>query len=134
MIKYRSGYKYQLAETYRTLIDIIPSQPIYTQFIRLDDNGWLTILSGYAWDGPSGPVFATKTSMRGALVHDALYQLIRKGFLPQHCKDKADIIAWRIWCDDGMHRLRAGAWLLALQYFAGWAADPKNAKLVHSAP
>jgi hypothetical protein len=34
---------------------------------------------GYAWNGPSGPTLDTRNFMRGSLVHDALYQLMREG-------------------------------------------------------
>ena len=44
---------------------------------RLNTKGHLIIKRSYAWDGPSGPTIDTKNFMRGSLVHDALYQLMR---------------------------------------------------------
>ncbi len=80
-IAYRSGYKYQLAKAYSIGINIKPGKDIKTKFIKLDRTGKLTIVGGYAWDGPSGPVVDTKENMRASLVHDALYQLMRNGKL-----------------------------------------------------
>jgi hypothetical protein len=76
-IRYRSDYKYQLAEEYKISISIKPKSNIETEFIDLDTDGNLTVKNGYAWDGPSGPVKDTDENMRASLVHDALYQLMR---------------------------------------------------------
>ena len=80
-IRYRSGYKYQLADEYSVKVRVVPEQNIVTgptnQFINLDTDGALVIKGGYAWDGPSGPTIDTKNFMRGSLVHDALYQIMR---------------------------------------------------------
>ena len=69
-------------------------------FIGLSPEGILTIKRGYAWDGPSGPTIDTKCVMRGSLIHDALYQLIREGLLPQSCKEVADIALKRAIIED----------------------------------
>lgn len=76
------SYKYQLVEefTYETGIT---GFNILTDYVQLNDEGLLTIRKNYAWDGASGPTFDTKNSMRGSLVHDALYQLLRRKELPQ---------------------------------------------------
>ena len=92
-IRYRSGYKYQLATSYSMPITIKPKKGIKTAFITLDTKGKLTIKEGYAWDGPSGPVVDTKENMRASLVHDALYQLMRQKKLSARTyKDRADKI------------------------------------------
>ena len=70
-VSYRKGYKYQLAEDFSQYVAIYPEKDIKTQFIHLAMDGRLTILSGYAWDGPSGPTIDTKSSIRGSLIHDA---------------------------------------------------------------
>ncbi len=76
-IKYRSGYKYQLAEEYQVKVSVTPKNNVKTDFIELSTEGMLVIKRGYAWDGPSGPTIDTPNFMRGSLVHDALYQLLR---------------------------------------------------------
>ena len=83
-IFYRDGYKYVLVEPYVTVVAIKPEKFIFTQFVRLDVDGTLSIAVGYAYDGPSGPAIDTKNFMRGSLAHDALYQLMREGFLARN--------------------------------------------------
>ena len=80
-IKYKAGYKYQLKSNYAVTISIKPPADITTPYITLNAQGMLTLKDGYAWDGPSGPTIDTLTFMRGSLIHDALYQLMREGKL-----------------------------------------------------
>ena len=133
-IKYREGYKYQLAEDYTIQISIYPIVEIETEFIRLDRDGYLLIRRGYAWDGPSGPTCDTVNSMRGSLVHDALYQLMRQGHLLPELRDEADVIAYKIWREDGMGAFRAALWKRELGKWAANAADPRSKKKVLVAP
>ena len=133
MIKYRKGYKYQLAEDYSHKTNVI-GYDIETEFIRLTLVGILFIRSGYAWDGPSGPTFDTKNSMRGSLVHDALYQLMRQGHIPQEFRLYADEILRDICVEDGMSEIRADLWEKAVNIFASAAANPENEKDVLTAP
>lgn len=80
-IRYRAGYNYVLAADYAVKTWIRPEMPIATEFIGLTLHGALYIKRGYAWDGPSGPAIDTQSMMRPSLIHDALYQLMREGFL-----------------------------------------------------
>ncbi len=107
MIKYRDGYKYQLVEDYQVVVGIKPLTFILTPYIRLDVDGTLSIKEGYAWDGPSGPTVDTPNFMRGSLVHDALYQLLREGHLAQLLREAADQELRRLCLEDGMSSLRA---------------------------
>lgn len=103
--------------------------------LRLDPDGKLTIEKGYAWDGPSGPAIDTKNFMRGALVHDALYQLIATGHLSRkRWRKVADLELHRICREDGMWRLRAWWVWFGVHYFAGFAAKPSSRRPVESAP
>jgi len=107
-IRYRDGYKYQLAEGYSVKVSVISQAPIKTEFITLGTDGTLTIKRGYAWDGPSGPTIDTKNFIRGSLVHDALYQLMRDaGLSKEQWRDEADLELKRICLEDGMSSLRA---------------------------
>ena len=92
------------------------------------------VKSGYAYDGPSGPTIDTKSSMRGSLAHDALYQLIRQGYLPGIARIRADNFMHKCFIEDGMWRWRASSWRKAVSKFAVSAADPKNKKKVYEAP
>lgn len=106
VIRYRSGYKYQLVETYSIQTSILPRKIAHHGFIRLGRNGLLTVAAGYAWDGPSGPTIDTKNFLRGSLVHDALYQLMREGLLDVGWREDADSELVRICKEDGMSWIR----------------------------
>lgn len=106
-IRYVEGYKYQLAADYTVDVAIKPEFPVKTDYLLLDNSGMLIIFRGYAWDGPSGPAIDTRNFMRGSLVHDALYQLMRLDLIPRSFKDVADRELQRICLEDGMSRLRA---------------------------
>lgn len=127
-MKYRSGYKYQLVETI-TYYTCIKGYFFRTKFIDLDLDGLLTIRDGYCWDGPSGPTIDTDNFMLGSLIHDALYQLIRRGHLPKKHRKESDDILREICLDEGMSRLRSWYVYKGVRYFGGSAI--KNVKKVH---
>jgi len=104
-VRYKSGYKYQIAETFRCQTDIYPEETLTSPFMELNTDGLLTLFSGYASDGPSGPTFDTRTFMRAAFVHDALYQFIREG--ADISRKKADELLRKICVEDGMWKVRA---------------------------
>ncbi len=134
-IRYRSEYKYQLADDYKIEIPIQPSADIVTDFIELDREGELKVVKGYAWDGPSGPVIDTKENMRASLVHDALYQLMRHEKLNTRTHRKTADEIFRDLCkQDGVSSIRAGIYYKALRKFGKPAASPMNKKKVHRAP
>ena len=132
-MKYKSGFKYQLHEDETTFVDIHPEVDIDREYIRLSTDGYLLIRKGYAWDGPSGPTIDTKNFMRGSLVHDALYQLMRNGQLLPATKAKADQVLVEICRADGMSAIRAW-WVLKGLKFAKAATLPRNRKVVQEAP
>lgn len=133
-IAYKAGYKYQLAEAYSVHVSIYPSETISTTFLRLMTNGVLWIGAGYAWDGRSGPTIDTPNFMRGSLVHDALYQLMRLGHLPLSNRERVDRLLQRICIEDGMWDLRA--WWVYKGVATGGerAALPAAIKIVQRAP
>ena len=106
-ISYKGGYKYQLKENYAIDVGIEPDQLINTEYLDLSVGGTLTITMGYAWDGPSGPTIDTLNFIRGSLVHDALYQLMRGGHLDASTfREVADRLLQAMCREDGMTRLR----------------------------
>lgn len=134
-IAYKAGYKYQLQETYSVTLELRPPAPVHTAFIDFDLDGTLTLRRGYAWDGPSGPTIDTPTFMRGSLIHDALYQLMRERHLdPAATRAAADRILQAICREDGMPALRAWWVHLGVRLFADPAADPATDKPVLRAP
>jgi hypothetical protein len=130
-IKYiKRLYKYALAETYAVLLDKGPDVNIEIEFIQYDTSGLLTIKEGYAWDGPSGPTIDTKDFMRGSLVHDVFYQLMREKYLDQSWKDYADKLLKRICIADGMYNIRAEMVYEGVQHFAGYASKPQKPEIL----
>lgn len=136
-ISYRKGYKYQLAEEYTTRIPIKPVHDIFSPsgYIRLTTDGMLTLAKGYAWDGPSGPAIDTLDFMRGSLIHDALYQLMREKLLDHdRYREPADRLLQEMCIKDGMCSLRAWWVYKGLRIGGDPAADPRNTKPVTRAP
>ena len=135
MIYYRAGYKYQLVEDYTVVLpELAPALPIKAGFLAFDIEGVLTIRRGYAWDGPSGPAIDTPNFMRGSLVHDALYQLIRERHLGALARAPADHALRRLCREDGMSAARAWWVFQGVRFGAGPSADPANDKPVLTAP
>lgn len=132
-IKYRDGYKYQLAEDYEVSTKIFPSSDITTPFICLTIGGILTVKGGYAWDGPSGPTIDTKNFLRGSLVHDALYQLMRMKCLDCGWRPAADEELIRICKQDGMWGLRRW-WVMRGVRFGGEGSAAWQAEKILTAP
>ena len=134
-IRYRSEYKHQLASEYKIEIPILPAEDIATEFIELDTRGELTVRNAYAWDGPSGPVIDTPENMRASLVHDALYQLMRREELSARTHRKiADGLFRDICKEDGVSNIRANLYYKALRQFGKPATEPENKKRIHRAP
>jgi len=133
-LKYRAGYKYQVADAFKTVVDVHPPGIIHTQYAKLHPNGLLEISAGYAWDGPSGPTIDSKNFMRGSLVHDVLYQMMREELLEPEWRAVADLELYRHCRADGMWLLRAWCVWLAVHVFAKEYAHPDNAARVYTAP
>lgn len=131
-IRYREGYKYQLAQTYTIHIPLLLSAPIDGDFYSISEAGVLTVFKGYAWDGPSGPALDTNNFMRGSLVHDVLYQMLEEGKLPMSYREDADNILIELCKEDGMSRVRRQWVYRALRWFGGSAA--RKLKEIKEAP
>lgn len=137
-MKYRAGYKYQLAEDYVHQLGYeFPDVPyeFETEFLWMGLDMKLIVKKGYAWDGPSGPTIDTKNFMRGSLVHDALYQFIRLGYLDKNvCRILADQTLYAICREDGMSWLRANVVYYSLRVAGNPAARLSGENAVLSAP
>lgn len=133
-IFYTKGYRYQLRYDYHVQTSIRPLVEIDTYFIHLTRGGLLTIRRGFAWDGPSGPTIKTRNFMRGSLVHDALYWLMRNGHLLLTKRRRADRELYKMCREDGMTVCRAGVVYRALVLAGGPAANPRNKKKIYVAP
>ncbi len=130
--KFRSGYKYQLQELYSTGVEIIGFD-LFTSYIALRPDGDLSIYPGYAWDGATWcPDF--DWIIRGSLIHDALYQLMRLRQLPPDCKPAADAALRRACLADGAWRWQAEVVHRAVTRFGGFGIDPARARPLRQAP
>ena len=133
-IFYRDGYTHQTTRNYFLGTHVVQASRIRTQFISLDETGYLEISAGYAWDGPSGPAIDTPNSMRASLVHDALYQLMRMGLLDRKYRHAADREFRRICIEDGMSKFRAWYFYKGVDIFAAKAAMAAARNREHRAP
>ena len=108
-IKYRrlKPYKYRLETNavIQTGLDI--KRRFYAPFGHLSEGGRLWLREGYAWDGASGPAIDTRTILRGSLAHDALYQMLRLGVLPESMWKDCNDVLYRLCLEDGMSKIRA---------------------------
>jgi len=136
-IKYRTGYKYWLANDYKVRTDIVPGVDIVTEFIELTRDGALFIKHGYAWDGASFPAIDTKNFMRGSLVHDAFAQLMRDGYIDREVWfTMVNRELQKICLEDGMWRIRAWWVFVGVEKISGgkWAEWGDGGKHLLVAP
>jgi hypothetical protein len=133
VIRYRDGYRFQLAEPAVIPTPVRESCP-GNSFVMLTADGRLVIAAGYAWDGASGPIPQDSTVMRGSLVHDALYQLMRECGLSVRWKAEADALLKRMCIADGMPAWQAWIVHAAVRVFGGRYLDSGSRKPVLSAP
>ena len=97
------------------------------------------IAAGFRWDGASGPTVDTASAERGALVHDALYHLLRV-----HDRFRNDRRAWArarkvadrvfrgLLIAAGMLRVRRSIWWAAVRLFGRKAARAAHALDAHN--
>ena len=117
------GHKYELDLEYQTKIAVRPEVDIDTDYIALDATGNLILRKGFSWNGANGTI-DTKTILRGSMVHDALYQLMREGEIESSQWRKiADDELRRICREDGMGRAR-----LAIMHFVFRIYGEKSTK------
>lgn len=125
-MRYRKGFKYQLAEPLHLQTSFRPERDLVSDFVVLRTDGVLELLKGFAWDGPSGPVIDRESNMIASGGHDGLYRLMRKRLLHYTMWSLADE-CYGAWLKDG------GAWSITiwiamkgLAIAGGVEAHPKN--------
>lgn len=120
-------YKYKLCEPLVIPVPELSGYTVENPYFSII-GGVMTISKNYAWDGPSGPTIDTKNSMIASLVHDVLYQCIRKKYLPISAKEIADKIFHKLCRKNGMSWVRAGYFYLGVKWFGKKHVIPPNVK------
>lgn len=133
---HRRVYKYKLQRAYGLEIGIRPPRRLAVpgQWVVLETTGHLHIEANYAWDGPSGPTIDTPDFMRGSLVHDALYQLMREGLLDRGLRDAADRLLEALCREDGMPPAKAARVYWFVSKFGNSRAWPGPPSPLRRAP
>jgi hypothetical protein len=126
----RVGGKFNLDQDYQVKIAVRPEFDIQTGLISLDTEGNLLLRSGFSWNGANATI-DTKTILRGAMVHDALYELMREGELSSsRWRETVDQELRRLCREDGMARVRAGFMYFGVRQFGEKSArtNPGNSE------
>jgi hypothetical protein len=129
-MKYRklNHYKYSVMEDCTVQTNIVPSSDLVYRFMTLFTTGQLLIKQGYAWDGATGLPITPKDMMRGSLVHDVLYQLMRLGDLDYKTnRVLADEMLRRLSLEDGANFAEANCIYEVVRLFGESFAKPTPA-------
>lgn len=105
-IKYKHGFKFYLAEDFSLRIDDLPDANVLGMYKLQMAHQTLTICKGYMWDKG----FRDKRFIRAQLVQEAMYQLIRLGYLPYEWRSKINTIYYGLMVEDGVPK--PVAWML----------------------
>lgn len=130
-----SAYKYRTLKSFiYAQKHILPEKDIIHPLFSITSEGIITIEMGYAWDGPTGPVFSERTVIKSTLVHDALYQMMRLRMLPLSARKGADRVFRDICVEDGMSKTLANFYYQCLRVFgekyAAMQDDPPKSQVL----
>lgn len=123
-IAYKNAYRFHLKADYSIDTPVRPEAAIHTNYLTLEAGGRLTIRAGYAWDGPCVPGVDTESFVRAALVHDALFQLIRAMRLEDIHREAIDALLKEICLEDGVGRLKSWYIHQMVRHFSLPFSDP----------
>ena len=122
------GYRrrFEVVEDYRTRLIECPRSrwSIDWEHVHIDTSRVLTVRAGYRWDGASGPVIQTPDTMEPSLVHDVLYDGMRREKIPQSWRRHADAEYRERLREAGMTWIRRWVEWLGLRLFAARYARP----------
>ena len=128
-----AGYRWATDDLREYALNDLPASAVaYTgwDYIVLEPGGMLTIKKGYRWDGPTtSPLKYSSKIIHASMVHDTIYDLMRRGDIPRDYKpftDEgythrliADCLLYMISKDSGYARARAFADFVIVRDF-GW--------------
>lgn len=117
--QHHPNYRFRLPENYTFETPFRPNYSLAAPFKRLDPDGLMTLVKGYAWDGCSGPVPTTRRTMRGSAAHDACYAFMREGLLPatDFNRKLADDLFYNLILQDGLLAPLAASYYGAVRVF-----------------
>jgi hypothetical protein len=95
---------------YSCQVGIYPDKDIDIEFSSLTKDGVLTLKHGMPWDGPSGPTFDTKSTMRPSGLHDPIFKMFRLKLLDLKWFPRANDLLRETALEDGMWKWRANLW------------------------
>jgi hypothetical protein len=133
-VLYRRGYVFQTVNDITDYVAIFPPKSLVFKWAILSDNGFMTIIHDYAWNGMSGIHMNIKSSIRGVLFHDVTYQMIRLGFLDIKWKPQADLNLRNFCIEDGMLTIAADIIHAGVKEFGLSSTAPKAEPPVMEAP
>lgn len=115
-IYYRTGFNNQLSDKFIISHDLLPKESVSTKWLSLH-NQILTIEEGYGWDGDTGLIEQNKCTVLASCVHDALYDLLRRGLIHYSYRLQADQLYLELAILGGLPRLRAMVRYYAIRWF-----------------
>jgi len=133
---YKGKWNYINAETVSRQTNIYPPEDIITKYYSLLKTGWMSIFDGYVNDGASFICIDTDTVRPGAMWHDAGYEILRSGKLPDSTgkwRERFDDLLKEICLEDGMCRPRAWWIHRVVRRGAGPAAHPRRRRKLRTA-
>lgn len=131
-MKYWDGFKYVVAATFAVRTSI-KGYAITEPLSSLRPDGTLTVLTGYAWDGSSGPCIDTRSSMEASCVHDVLCDYINQGLLPVSLQPLVDQEYYTICVKKKMWWRRARWRMLAIRWYMTGKAGKKYRRKTYEA-
>lgn len=123
--------KYLVAKPYNAIAPFKPESTIKTSFCEFLPTGEFTIYAGFLFSA-SFPAINTFESRRAACVHDAMYELMKKGLLPRSYRQAVDQYFYDNLREDGMNILRAWYWHKAVRIGGDNALDSPSPKIQYS--
>ena len=115
-----SDWLLKLQHGFQVQTRLRPGKDISTNYILLRRDGLLVIKPGYCWNGVNKPGMNTANNRLLSLIHDALCQLIREGFLPYRHRKDADLELEKWGLIGGMHPFRVWYYYKGVRLYAWW--------------
>jgi len=128
-IQYLAGIKYRLDKPYRLKVKL-NSDNIVCRHVSYTD-GELLIDREFVWDGVTGMWINESAAMRGSLVHDAIYHLIRECGIDDSNAKIADDLLYQFSREDGVSWTLAQIMHYTTKYLGPYGRDPKFNQRAH---